>query len=227
MSSLLTKGGLTPGKLIDLNDNKEVKFMFNPFEYTLSKSTSWNETEQTGTNVPETTFKSGSAMSLSVTLYFDTLDTRTTSGTYTSVRDHTKNLWAMMLIDESQENTESGKSEPPIVAFEWGEVYFKSVIKSMSEKLTLFSETGTPLRAEVQLSLEQYFDPADTPAQVPNQPSWTTTAPKTSTFTAGQRMDLMVSAAMSATSTAVRQVCAANNIDNPLNIPNGQHLLMG
>ena len=164
MSTLLTKGGLTPGKIIDLNDNAEVNFMFNPFEYTLSKSTSWNKTDQPGDNVPETTYKSGSPTTLSMTLYFDTLDTRTESGTYTSVRDHTLNLWKMMMIDETDENTESGKSEPPIVAFEWGEMYFKSVIKSITEKLTLFSETGTPLRAEISLSLEQFFDPADTPA---------------------------------------------------------------
>ena len=135
MSTLLTKGGLTPGSIKNLSDtSKEVKFMFNPFEYTIAKSTTWNETTVTGRNVPLVSFQSGSAMTLSLNLYFDTLDTRTSSGTYTSVRDHTLNLWAMMMIDESNVNSTSGKSEPPPVAFEWGEVYFKAVITSLSGK---------------------------------------------------------------------------------------------
>jgi len=224
MSTLLTKGGLTPGTIKNLTDTtKEVKFMFNPFEYTITKSTTWNETTVTGRNVPLMSFQSGSPMSLDLTLYFDTLDTRTESGTYTSVRDHTMNLWALMMVDESNVNATSGKSEPPAVAFEWGDVYFKSIVTSLTEKLTLFSETGTPLRAEMTVKLQQYFDPDDTDPQIPEQPTWTTTAPKTSTFTAGTRLDLI--AAFAGTAQSKRSIAAANNIDNPLNIPSGTNLL--
>jgi Contractile injection system tube protein len=224
MSSLLTKGGLTPGTIKNLTDtSKEVTFMFNPFEYSISKSTTWNETTVTGRNVPLMSFQSGTPMSLDLTLYFDTLDTRTSSGSYTSVRDHTLNLWALMMVDESNVNTTSGKSEPPAVAFEWGDVYFKAVVTSLTEKLTLFSETGIPLRAEMTVKLQQYFDPDDTEPQVPSQPTWTTTAPKTSTFTAGTRLDLI--AAFSGTAQSMRKIATDNNIDDPLNIPSGTNLL--
>lgn len=224
MSTLLTKGGLTPGTIKNLTDtSKEVTFMFNPFEYTINKSTTWNETTVTGRNVPLMSFQSGSPMSLDLTLHFDTLDTRTTSGSYTSVRDHTLNLWALMMVDESNVNATSGKSEPPAVAFEWGDVYFKSVVMSLTEKLTLFSETGTPLRAEMTVKLQQYFDPDDTDPQIPSQPTWETTAPKTSTFTAGTRLDLV--AAFSGTAQSMRKIATDNNIDDPLNIPSGTNLL--
>lgn len=236
MSTLLTKGGLTPGTITNLNDtSKVVKFMFNPFEYTIAKTTTWSETVVTGRNVPLVSFTSGSPMTLSLTLYFDTLDTRTSSGTYTSVRDHTLNLWAMMMIDESNTNDTSGKSEPPPVAFEWGEVYFKSVITDLSEKLTLFSERGTPLRAEMTVKLQQYFDPNDTPPQVPNQPSWTTTAPKSVTFSAGTRLDLIGAFKGTVTKAvetgkdaakAARDIAEGNGIDDPLNIPSGTNLLL-
>lgn len=236
MSELLTKGGLTPGTITNLNDtSKVVKFMFNPFEYTIAKSTTWNETIVTGRNVPLVSFQQGSPMTLSLTLYFDTLDTRTDSGTHTSVRDHTLNLWALMMVDEDNTNQTSGKSEPPPVAFEWGDVYFKSVITNLSEKLTLFSETGTPLRAEMTVKLQQYFDPNDTPPQIPSQPTWTTTAPKTSTFSAGMRLDLIgafkgtVTKAIETGQDAaqgMRDVAEKNNIDDPLNVPSGTQLLL-
>jgi len=236
MSTLLTKGGLTPGTITNLSDtSKEVKFMFNPFEYTIAKSTTWKETVVTGRNVPLVSFTSGSPMTLSLTLYFDTLDTRTSSGTYTNVRDHTLNLWAMMMIDESNANSTSGKSEPPPVAFEWGEVYFKAVITSLSEKLTLFSEKGTPLRAEMTIKLQQYFDPDDTAPQVPSQPTWTTTAPKSVTFSAGTRLDLIGAFKGTVTKAvetgkdvaqAARDIAEGNGIDDPLNIPSGTNLLL-
>jgi len=236
MSTLLTKGGLTPGTITNLSDtSKVVKFMFNPFEYTISKSTTWNETTVTGRNVPLVSFASGSPMTLDLNLYFDTLDTRTDSGTYTSVRDHTLNLWAMMMVDTSNVNTTSQKSEPPAVAFEWGSVYFKAVVTTLTEKLTLFSETGTPLRAEMTVKLQQYFDPDDTEPQVPSQPTWTTTAPKTSTFTAGTRLDLIGAFKGSVTKAidtgvdaakTMRSIAEGNNIDDPLNIPSGTQLLL-
>jgi hypothetical protein len=227
MTTLLTKGGLTPGTISTIKKSGstpeiEVKFMFNPSDYTLTKSSTFNETTVEGRNVPLVSFQSGSPMTLNLTLFFDTLDTRTDSGTYTSVRDYTFFLWKMMMIDTSVVHAVTKKSEPPPVEFNWGNVNFKAVITSLTEKLTLFSETGTPLRAEMTVALQQFFDPDATPPQDPTQPTWTTTAPKTSTFTAGLRLDLVAAATAKA---SMRAIAAANNIDNPLNIPNGTNLL--
>lgn len=220
VSSLLTKGGLKPGTITNLGNNKKVNFMFNPFEYTISKSSTWNETTVTGRNVPLVSFQSGAAMTLSLKLYFDTQDTRTSSGTFTNVRNHTLNLWAMMMIDEDNVNSVSGKSEPPAVAFEWGELYFKAVITRLTEKISLFSETGTPLRSELDITLQQYFDPNDTPPQVPDQPTWTSTAPKTSTLKLGDRLDNIAASS----GTTMRQLASSNNIDNPLRVTPGTRI---
>ena len=233
MSELLTKGGLTPGTITNLsNTDKIVKFMFNPFEYSITKSTTWTPTTVTGRNVPILAFQSGTPMSLSLNLYFDTLDTRADDGTYTSVREHTLNLWDMMMIDTANINETSGKSEPPSVAFEWGSVYFKAIVQSLTEKLTLFSETGTPLRAEMTVKLDQYYDPEDVEPQVPSQPTWTTIAPKATTFTAGTRLDLIAAYKTKVvesgedTAQTMRSIAEGNNIDNPLNIPSGTQLLI-
>jgi hypothetical protein len=44
---------------------------------------------------------------------------------------------------------------PPAVQFQWGSFLFKGTIDSMDETLELFSETGKPLRAGMQLSLSK------------------------------------------------------------------------
>jgi hypothetical protein len=227
MSTLLTKGGLTPGVIKTIKGGAspeiEVKFMFNPSEYSLSKSSTWTETANTGLNVPIMSFGILSPAKLSLTLYFDTLDTRSTTGTYDNVRDYTFFLWKMMTIDPATVNEKTKKGDPYAVEFVWGKVSFKSVIVSLTENVTLFSETGTPLRANVKVDLQQHYDPSYTKPQDPTQPAWTSDVPKTSTFTAGTRLDLI--AAFSGTAQSMRKIASDNGIDNPLNIPPGTNLL--
>lgn len=235
-SNTLTKGGLKAGTITS-SSGGSVGFMFNPFEYTIAKSTTWATKVVTGRNLPLTSFTSGAPMTLSVTLYFDTLDTRTaTNSTYTNVRDHTIQLLNMMMIDEANQNEKTKKSEPPTVTFKWGEVEFKGVITSMSEKLTLFSEGGVPLRAEVTLKLQEIFDKEWDSSQVPDQPKWAArSAPKSVQFSAGTRLDLIgafkgtitkaVETGKDAANT-MRNIAEGNNIDDPLNIPSGANLLL-
>jgi len=220
MSSLLTKGGLVPGTIKNLQSNDIVSFMFNPFEYTISKSAKYEVTPVTGQNMGQTSFQHGEPISISLNLYFDTTDTYS-SGQYDNVRDYTKLLWHMIYVVEDTRE-EDLKGKPPRVEFKWGEFYFEGVVTKLSEKLTLFSETGTPLRSEVTVDLQQHDDDSLTAAQA--QPEWTTTAPKTSTFSAGDRLDLINAA--SGTSSGMREVAEANGIDNPLNIPNGMDLIL-
>ncbi len=222
MASLLTKGGLVPATLTNCITNDVVSFMFNPFEYTITKTASYDVTTVTGQNMGEVSFKSGAPITISLTLYFDSLDSQTSpTATHKNVRDYTELLWHMIYVDEDTRE-EDLKGKPPKVEFEWGEVYFVGVVTKVSEKLTLFSETGTPLRAEVTVDLQQHDDEILTAAQA--QPEWKTTAPKTSTFNAGTRLDLINMT--SGTSAAMREIAEANNIDNPLNIPNGTNLIL-
>jgi len=221
MSSLLTKGGLVPGTIKNLNTSDKVSFMFNPFEYTISKSAKYEVTPVTGQNMGETSFQYGEPISISLNLYFDTTDTYS-NGQYDNVRDYTELLWHMIYVDEDSRDADDNKGKPPRVEFEWGDNYFEGVVTKLSEKLTLFSETGTPLRAEVTIDMQQHDDSALTAAQA--QPDWITTAPKTSTFNAGTRLDLIN--AVSGTSSGMRDVAEANGIDDPLNIPNGMDLIL-
>ncbi len=214
MSSLnLTKGGLSPAKITNLATNKSVNFMFNPYEYTLSKQNSWNKKPVIGKNLPQVTFQQGGAQTLSLTLYFDSLEAGS------DVRVYTDELWKMMMIDDSTENAKSGKGAPPPVAFEWGRLYFKAIITNMSQKFTLFKADGTPLRCTVTISLEQFLDENDFVAQTPGQSSGQG-APSSTTVREGDRLDHVASSSGS----DHRTVAENNNIDNPLNVPTGTSL---
>src|SRR5215475_8794261 len=165
MTLNVTKGGLAPATITNLITNDVVKFMFNPFEYTISKQNTWQDKPVIGQNLPMVTFQQGGAETLSLTLHFDN---QASGG---DVRSFTQPLWKMMMIDESSKNSETGKGEPPPVMFEWGKLHFKAVITSMSQKFLLFNDKGVPLRCTVEVSLRQYLDDADIAPQTADQTS--------------------------------------------------------
>jgi hypothetical protein len=207
-----TRSGLQSASIKNLITNEEVFCMFNPEQYTIKKSNSWggNDKPQMGRNVPRVEFKSGSAATLDLTLIFDSQMERK------DVRLFTNPLFKMMLIDSSTRDADTNKGNPPAVAFSWGKLYFKAVITSLTQKFTLFDETGMPIRCEVQINLQQYADPSENDDQVPGMaPGVTLTG--TATFTEGQRLDnILVKGKPNP-----RGLAELNNIDNPLAIRNG------
>jgi hypothetical protein len=213
MTMNLTRGGLTAGKIKNLSDNSEVKFMFNPYEYTIKKTNTWQEQAVMGENLPRIIFDKGGAQDLALKLHFDTL------AQAQDVRGITKSLWKMMMIDTSSENTTTGKGSPPKVQFEWGGVVFKSVVISLSEKFTLFTANGTPVRCEIDISLRQVEDNSAAIAQIP---AVTSASTSTVTSTSSLRMDM--AALLAGAAGGARELAANNNVDDPLKVPNGTKL---
>ncbi len=211
---MTTRGELKPAKITNLLKPQEVvQFMFNPYEYTISKTNNWTDKQPSGRNVPLVSFGQGGAQTLTLTLYFDSQLKKT------DVRTYTKPLWSMMMIDQTKKNPVSNKGEPPTVAFEWGNLYFKSVITSMSEKFTLFTDEGIPLRCTVQITLRQYEDAEEVAPQTGTQAS--TAPPVTNTqVREGDRMD-HIAANNGGNPSDYRQIAENNNIDNPMRIPPG------
>jgi hypothetical protein len=211
---MTTRGELKPAKITNLVKPSEVvQFMFNPYEYTISKSNNWLDKQPSGRNVPLVSFGQGGAQTLTLTLYFDTQMAKT------DVRTYTKPLWSMMMIDQTKKNQVSNKGEPPTVAFEWGSLYFKSVITSMSEKFTLFTDEGIPLRCSIQITLRQYEDAEEVAPQTNSQTSSTPPVSNTQ-VREGDRMD-HIAANNNGDPANYRQIAENNNIDNPIRIPPG------
>lgn len=214
----ITKGGLVPAVLSStVNTGEKVYCMFNPYEYTIKQSNTWKRKETASQDEPEVHFEQGGLQELSLNLQFDTL------AEGTSVTKHTAQLWKWMQVTE--EAKKSGKSEPPIIEFTWGELTFTGVITSLSEKFTLFGRDGTPVRSEVSFSLMQSARPFATGSQQQSSQVERVTSVeliKGSTT----RPDLYAgisSASASDISAFMRRTASQNNIDDPLNPnPNNQ-----
>lgn len=216
MTAPLTRGNLKPATITNMNTDEVVHFMFNPFEFTISKTNSWGKRPVSGINLPLVTFSSGGPMGLTLNLYFDT--TRTPS----DVRAFTAPLWKMMMIDGAKANATTGKGQPPPVAFEWGGLFFKAVITTMSETFLLFDPDGVPLRCKVVIQLQQYIDESDLPPQIRAQIAHEQ-AQMTRRMQEGDRMDHV--AVQNGLSPAnYRQIAEQNNIDNPWRVPSGTQL---
>lgn len=204
-----TRGGLRPGSITNLSNNTIVKFHFNPHEFSISKSNSWVKRASQGNDIPSIHFEEGGPQTLSLSLHFDTQ----VEGT--SVTSVTNPLWKMMLVDSSQANQRTGKSQPPTVEFAWGPLAFKSIITQMSEKFVLFSDTGIPLRSVVDISLQQYVEEGATSSDLglttANLP-----APATQPVTSSDRIDLLADS-MTGSPDGWRDLATQNNIADPLN----------
>ena len=78
---MATVGNLVPAKIfeVDSSGNRKgggisVDCMFNPFEYTVSKSNTYEEKSRNNSNVPAVEFKKGGPQSLRLSLTFDTYE---------------------------------------------------------------------------------------------------------------------------------------------------------
>lgn len=164
----MENGQLAKATIENLDTKVKVVCMFNPTEYTFTKTNSWNEVKIEEQNVPHLQFGGGEAATLDMTFLFDTYEDHAFSQLSVKagddVRKYTKGLWDMMKVNTSGK----GKLEPPHVRFEWGSYWsFDAVITTMNQRFTLFDADGTPLRAQMTVSFKQIKDEGQYPRQNP------------------------------------------------------------
>jgi hypothetical protein len=133
--------------ITNVDTKEKIVALFNPKEYSISKSTSWVSNDQHGRDMPEVHFTIGQRRELSMELFFDTYATKK------NVKEHVKKIEELMLI-----NVE--KHRPPIVLVSWGEnaLNFQCVLEQMEQRYTMFTNEGTPVRAIVNVTFRE-IDP--------------------------------------------------------------------
>ncbi len=204
-------------KLID-EDGKELEFRFNPKEYSVSKSATWNRPTNKGakhSSKPE--FGGVQPQSVQMELFFDDWE-----GKGSLVKDIEKLVAWLKPTDKSIGNK---KPQPQALKFHWGEQQplsgFKGFLKSVNAKYTMFKPDGTPVRATAQIALEE----------IPTDPGKTN---PTSGSIAGRRSHV-VAAGDSLHSIAFREyddaslwrgLAVFNGIDDPLRVATGTRLLI-
>ncbi len=200
-------------KLRNLDTNEKVEFQFNPTEYGFEKQIGYKEDDKGGANVPKSTFTGGKPITLTLKLFFDTLD----SGE--DVRKKYMNkLWNLALVTPGKKDSKTRKGRPPVVEFQWGGVTFKAVVTQISTNFTMFDPDGIPVRGTCDLQLKQVEDPGSYPFQNPT--SGGVAGHRTYVLEQGERLDI-IAAREYGEAQHWRHIAHANTLDDPLRLRPG------
>jgi len=189
--------------------------LYNPREFTLSMTNSWSSKAQAGMDVQLAQFNGSEAGSMSMQLQFDT------TGTGDAVTTYTDKLVALMKPDAQIQGASdaSNNKRPRTVVFQWGKIKsWPAVVEKLGLKFTYFGADGTPLRADVDITLKQYANPDDMEKQNPT--SGTPKPHRVHRVQPGETLD-RISAHYYGDSTRWRALAVANGLEDPLAIRPG------
>lgn len=195
-----------------------VPCMFNPFEYTISKTNRFCEKPRMVSDASKGELSRADGKQLRLSLVFDTYETGK------DVSQKTNELWKLMLtrtVKEREGIPEEDKTGTPLVTFRWGTFLFTAYITSMTQKFTLFKQDGTPVRAKVDVSFKEYIDPKEEDKQNPT--SGGGPIERVWRVIAGDRLDT-IAAEVYQDATKWRLIAEHNQIVNPLALRPGQQL---
>jgi hypothetical protein len=152
----------------------EITVLFNPESYSISKSVTWSPPQSSGggggktdrkVNAPTLTFGGGGSRQLTLELFFDVTDAVRKAGQSNSplpdVRQETNKIVALTRMVRGTKEEEP----PPVCDVSWGQAPvgsdfpFMGVITSLTQKFTLFSADGRPLRANLNVTFLEFLDP--------------------------------------------------------------------
>jgi phage tail protein X len=208
-----------------IEGGETIPVLFNPTEYTITKTNTWNFKQVQGQSLPPAEFGGGNPRELALSLLLDAslLDPSQ------SIKGVTDKLFKMMEVADGQP-AGGTRSMPPFVTFRWGAVdTFKAVCTSLTVAFQLFKPNGDPLRADVKVQLKQAEQASTASSNSANQGQNPTTR-----SIAGRGVhtvqdgDTLPSIAYRAygDATSWRTIAEANGIDDPLRLRRGTALAL-
>jgi LysM repeat protein len=204
---------------LEVESGGRIDCMFNPSTFAFSTSNRWETDQIPGKPTPTLRFAGGGSGSFNLSLVFDT----TADGS--TVTAHTNKLLKLLDVDTSLAGYDAAKNNgrPPWVKFHWGTDLhsFKAVVTSASVTFTYFSAEGLPLRANVELALQQYEPDANWGPQNPT--SGTPKPNRTHQVQVGDTLD-RIAARYYGDSTKWRDIATLNGIGDPLDLTPGRLL---
>jgi hypothetical protein len=203
-----------------------IKVLFNPNSYSISKSVTWSGPSSSAgggnsqptvvtTNAPVLSFGGGGSRVLSLELFFDVTEMAGATPPVKDVRALTNKIVALTLIDPEVQR-------PPTCEVSWGtqpkdsDFPFIGVVSSLTQRFTLFRETGEPIRANLTVTFTEFLDPEV--SQRGTDPEMTTRTVKRGDTLSG------ISADVYKDPTRWRVIAEANELDDPRGLEIGATL---
>ncbi|AFZ01407.1 hypothetical protein [Calothrix sp. PCC 6303] len=159
---------LTKAKLVSSDGGGTIEFMFNPTQLKFSQSISLNKNEgaRTGRGLPKVNFAHPQPCTLSIgDIILDTYE----QGSNKSVLPYIKQF--EKAVNFLEQGCEKDK-RPPTYVFTWGNYqYIRCFITNLAYTLTMFLPDGTPVRAKLDLTLEEIDESTSQPGMgTPSNP---------------------------------------------------------
>ncbi|HXF62689.1 MAG TPA: hypothetical protein VNK95_13790 [Caldilineaceae bacterium] len=218
-------GGLAKLQILPLESGNNpslgsgFEVQFNPETISFSKGNEYTHKTEIGGDVPKVLFSGGKAGSITLDLIFDSTDTGN------DVRERYKTLLELARTQPPPDQDKN--SQPAHVKLIWGNFYdgspdksYIAVIEEITQSFSFFKEDGTPLRANVSVTLREAKDPNDREGTNPTSRS---EVRRTWVVERGQRLDYIAFRAYGSTA-AWRHIAESNHILDPLSIRPGQIL---
>ncbi|MFA5267464.1 MAG: hypothetical protein WC379_05790 [Methanoregula sp.] len=146
----------------NLKKKSEIEVDYYPPEYTVAKTNSFEEISIAGLESPFIQFKKGNISTLTLKVFYDTLEQGT------DVRKHVNKLTDLLNIDPEIH-------APPPLLFFWGlegSSPFYCVLESATKTYTMFTKDGIPVRARVDITLKEFktdLNPREKSRQSPDK----------------------------------------------------------
>jgi nucleoid-associated protein YgaU len=209
----------TRASLVEVGGAHELKFRFNPKEYSISKAATWNRpTNKSAKSSSKPEFGGVQPQSVSMELFFDDWENPNAN----LVQDIHK---LMGWLKPSDESLDKKKPQPQILKFQWGGneslSEFKGFLKSVSVKYTMFKPDGKPIRASANITLEEVPDEP----KKPNPTSGSLASRRTRVVRAGDSLQ-SIAYDEYGDPNLWRALAVFNAIDDPLRTVPGTRLLV-
>jgi hypothetical protein len=132
----------------------KIPVQFNPEEYTLNREINYAQAAIPGLSAPILQFVNGAMQTLEMELFLDSYEQhKTGSAVVNSAQSDVRVLVArvtdLMSIDPTTH-------APPVLLFTWGSLSFTCVLARCSQRYIMFLPDGTPVRARLTVTFNEY-----------------------------------------------------------------------
>jgi nucleoid-associated protein YgaU len=200
--------------------NERIPVMFNPEEYSVNQDNNFAQTAIPGLSAPILQFVHGNMQTLEMELFLDTLEAHSESSRVLNqagedVRHLTRQITDLMNINASTH-------APPVLLFTWASLSFTCVLARASTKFILFRPNGTPVRARLQVTFNEFRNVDLEAKEVKRE---TADYSKLHVVTGGETLS-SIAYAKYGDPALWRPIALANNIDDPRSLLVGLSLLV-
>lgn len=132
----------------------KIPVQFNPEEYTLNREINYAQAAIPGLSAPILQFVNGTMQTLEMELFLDSYEqhkvgSAVVNSAQSDVRVLVAQVTDLMSIDATTH-------APPILLFTWGSLSFTCVLARCAQRYIMFLPDGTPVRARLTVSFNEY-----------------------------------------------------------------------